>query len=233
MMNIWQAIDDEGQIWSCTYHVPGFKARTIAFLSKNKKLLIVSPGAKLVDSLPQELANGTAPKMALVPNSYHHLGVPAWIKKYTELTIVASDKAIPRLKRKGYNPIQSLSLFKESLPDNITLLEPPGLRCGEVWIRVKTRAGIAWIVCDSFFNYPKFSNKFITRLIQKIMKAAPGLQMSQVVKYGLIKNRKVYKGWLLNQIAADKPTMLVPAHGEILNSNDLPKMLEELIERRL
>lgn len=229
----WQPIDDQRQLWYCPYYVPGYKACTLAFLSKNKDLLLVSPGAKLVDSLPKELANGKNPTMALVPNAFHHMGVPAWRKKYRDLVVVASDDAIPRLKRKGYTSIQRLSLFKEALPENITLLEPEGMRFGEVWLRVASKEGVAWIVCDAFFNHPKFSNKFITRLIQKLMKAAPGLQISNIVKYFLIKNRGLYKKWLRTQLAKDKPSILIPAHGEILRSPDLPEIIEKLIAARL
>ena len=90
-----------------------------------------------------------------------------------------------------------------------------------------------WVVCDAFFNYARYSNKIIARILQKCLKAAPGLKMSSIVKYFLIKNRKQYKAWLLKQLDQDRPTTLVMAHGEVLRSSDLPSKIKALVESRL
>ena len=229
----WEPIDGEKQIWSAKYKVPSFLSRMVAFLSKNNKPLLVGPGARLIGTLPPELAQAGDPQLALLPNSYHWMGFDAWKVKYPHMKAVAAAGAIPRLKKKGCQHVHSLDLFKKVLPDNISLLVPEGLRWGEVWLRCQHPEGITWIVCDSFFNYSRLSNKLRARTLQKLFKAAPGLKISALVKYFLMKDRKIYKHWLFEQLAKDQPTTLVPAHGEILRDPDLPQKIKELVQQRI
>ena len=124
-------------------------------------------------------------------------------------------------------------MLKDKLPENITLLEPPAIRYGEVWLRVAGSSGVSWIVCDAFFNYARFSKKPIARGIQKLFKAAPGLKISFLVKTFMIKDRKKYKEWVKEQLDRDRPTTLVPAHGEILRDPELPQKIRDLLDERL
>ena len=228
----WIPLDEEKQIWTIQYYVPKFKSRSIAIKLKNEGCLVVSPGAHLIQTVEKELPDLGKPKTILIPNSFHHYGISAWLEAYPGIKAVASVQAIRRLSKRGYHSIRSLNLLREELPENIQILEPPGWRAGEVWLRVQMEKRIAWIVADAFFNMPKLSPRFLTRLIQRTAKAAPGLSISRILKWVLIKNRRLYRRWILEQLEKDQPSILVPAHGEIIEDENLPRRLRKLIETR-
>jgi len=229
----WEPLDPEKQIWTAQYYVPGYISRSSGFLSRDKRLLLYGPGPSLIDILPPELSQTEPAPMALIPNAFHHMGVKAWRERYPQLITVAAPGALKRLQKKGHRDIQPLDRLKKELPENISVLEPVGLGYGEVWLRVQREGEVTWIVGDAFFNYARYSKKFKSRLTQKILQAAPGLKMSSVVKYFLIKNRKEYKDWLMTQLDQDRPTTLVPVHGEILRDSDLPTKIRDLVLKRL
>lgn len=229
----WEPVDAEKTVWTAKYRSPGFIAHTSALAAKDGQLVVVSPGAPLVSHLPEGIPEAKLPPLALLPNAFHYLGLKAWKEKYPGITAVASSRAMPRLKKKGVAGLQDLALLKNKLPENVSILEPPGVRFGEVWLRVSGSAGVAWIVCDAFFNYARFSKKPIARMIQKLSKAAPGLKISFLVKRFMIVDKKKYKDWLFEQLDRDRPNTLVPAHGEILRATDLPQKIRDLVQKRL
>jgi hypothetical protein len=57
--------------------------------------------------------------------------------------------------------------------------------------------------------------------------------MSQVVKWFIIEDRAKFKTWVLNQLQLDKPTTMIPSHGEIAQSETLYKELNQLVQERL
>lgn len=232
MQPSWNLLNTEIPIWTCEYLVPNFKSRSYILPLKNKELLIISPGAKLVDTLPKEILEKGNPAIILAPNSFHHYGIPAWRKKYPNIIVVASPQAIPRLNRLGYQEIKPLNLLQEKLPESISLLEPQGLRCGEIWLKIFGKKETGWIIADAFFNMPRLSHHLIARLTQKIVQAAPGLKVSSIVKWFLVKNRAAYKKWILDQLQKDEPTILMPLHGEVIFDKNLKSRLEELIRQR-
>jgi hypothetical protein len=229
----WEPVDAEKTVWTAKYRCPGFIAHTSAFAAKDGQLILYSPGASLVSRLPEGIPDAQLPPLALLPNAFHYLGLKAWKEKYPGMTAVASSRAMSRLRKKGVSGLQDLDLLKNKLPDNVSILEPPGIRFGEMWLRVSGSGGVAWIVCDAFFNYARFSKKPIARTIQKLFKAAPGLKISFLVKRFMIVDRKKYKDWLFERLEADRPNTLVPAHGEILRAPDLPQRIRDLVQQRL
>jgi len=69
--------------------------------------------------------------------------------------------------------------------------------------------------------------------MQKLLGAAPGLKMSQIVKWFILDDRKQFKKWLLEQIAIDNPVALIPSHGEVLLTDNLAIRLSSLLKNRL
>jgi hypothetical protein len=228
----WQMIDDEFNLWCADYHVPNFRSRSIALELTSGRVIIISPGASLIDADLPPLKDASLPPFLLAPNSYHSAGIGPWRDRYPASTVFASKRAITRLARMGIADIQPLDSLRDALPANISILEPPGTRSGEVWLRLSGRDGRTWIVCDSFFNYKALSRHPLARAMQIIFRAAPGLRVSNIVKWWLIKDRTRYQTWVLNQLVIDCPTRLVPAHGAILHDPNLPGALASLVRSR-
>ena len=229
----WSALDLELGIFESTYHVPGLACRTVVAPLDGGGLVVYSPGAKLAEALPPELAGRGDPAVLLAPNDFHHLGIRAWRARYPSAIVVASEGAWPRLRKQGHTDLQPLSRLRERLPPWLSVLEVPATRIGETWLRFEGAEGVGWILCDAFFNLPRLSRKLHLRLFSQLMRSGPGLSISSLMKWGGVKDRKAYKAWLLEQLERDRPRVLVPNHGDVLSDPELPAKLRALIERRL
>jgi hypothetical protein len=228
----WQKIDDEFNVWGANYRVPNFRSRSTALELTSSRTLVISPGSALIGADLPLLKNNSLPPYLLAPNSYHHEGITPWRERYPGSTVFASGTAIPRLLRLGLTNIRPLASLRDELPNNISIFEPPGTRSGEVWLQLRGNATRTWIVCDSFFNYKALSAHPIARAMQILFQAAPGLRISSIVKWWLIKDRKQYRKWVLDLLASEGPNRLIPAHGAIASDSDLANALASLVKRR-
>lgn len=218
------------QVWTMEYVIPGFKSRTTVFTLSDGSFLVYSPGVPVLEPFCEHFR--AAPSFLLLPNAFHHLGAKAWQEKFPQAELICADGAKKRLIAQGHSALSPLSLAATVLPATLEILEPAGSRYGETWIAIKTPQGIIWVVCDAFFNMPRLAKKLTMRIIQIAIKAAPGLRVSQLVKWGLVKDRTLYKKWILQRLKKDQPIALVPAHGDILEGSDLPRKIAAVMEER-
>ena len=237
--NTWIELPSHPEIMLGQYIVPNFVSNSVAIKVADNEFVLVSPGAKMLDDWPEALKSSDTKIHIIMPNGFHYMGVNTWQAQYPDAKLYASDEAIPRLLEKGIqesqgNGIRVLQNEQPPLPQGYDILFPPGHREGEVWVRKQDESqGSTWITCDSFLNYERVSNQPIARFMQKVLGAAPGLKMSQIIKWFIIKDRKSFKGWALNQVGFDQPTTLIPSHGEVRRNKDLAKELEGLLLARL
>lgn len=232
------------------YVVPNFVSNSVLIQLKTDEYLVISPGKALLTALPSEWSISTQPNDVkvhiLMPNGYHYMGVSEWVDTFPNTTLYASEQAMTPLLDKGVvshrSQLLDARLLEGLLPEGYQVVIPPGHRAGDVWITKDSHLSDAerleqdpvfWIICDSFLNYDRLSNQPIARLSQRLLDAAPGLKMSQVVKWFIINDRPQFKRWALNQLQSDKPQLLIPSHGEVKLDRQLPEQLTELIEARL
>jgi hypothetical protein len=129
--------------------------------------------------------------------------------------------------------VDDLSEVRRALPDGLQVIEVPGTRIGEVMAIAENDDDIAWLVCDAFFNMPRLSGKLPMRTLSKLMKSAPGLCISSLMKWGGVNDRAAYKGWLIDQLGSSRPSIMAPAHGDIARGDDLATRIETLVNDRL
>jgi hypothetical protein len=68
-------------------------------------------------------------------------------------------------------------------------------------------------------------------LLLVILGSSPGLRIGSGFRW-LLRDRAAYRAWLLQLLASQPPTVLVPCHGEILCDPGLPARLRHLVEKR-
>jgi hypothetical protein len=157
--------------------------------------------------------------------------LPEHAAAFADAKVVASKRASGRIHKKTGLVVHDLNLLRERLPAHVALLELPPIRNGEVWLTVRSRGTCAWIVCDGFLNLQRTLPGALGMLL-KWLRMAPGLSISATFKW-MLKDRRVYREWLLAQIARDQPTVLIPSHGQVIDDENLPKRLVELVRTRL
>ncbi len=236
--NIWHTLDTHPEIRFGQYIVPNFVSNSVAIQVSDSEFVLVSPGEPLLERWPDAWRSEDIKLHIVMPNSFHYMGVAAWQKAFPNHSLYASKHAIPRLVEKGVanseSEINALETLTPSLPEGYSFLFPPGHRAGDVWLKKQIGgASSTWITCDSFLNYERMSNQPMAKAMQHLLGAAPGLKISQVVKWVILNDKKAFKRWSLEQLDADNPETLIPSHGEIAQGPNLKNELRTLITQRL
>lgn len=217
----WRALDAELGLHELEKKVAsGWCWRSLCVPLDGGGLLVVSPIRGTARSL-EELGEAAA---VLAPNHFHYLGVEELTSRHEAALVGASAVAAPRLEKKMGRPLAPLDAIRERLPRAVTLLEPPGLKTGEVWLRAETARGVAWAVGDAFFNVndPVSGG---TGLVLKLTATVPGLRVGRTFRWLGIGDRPAYRAWLRRQIEDDRPRVLIPAHGDVVEGDDLAERL--------
>jgi hypothetical protein len=165
------------------------------------------------------------------PNAYHTLGLPEHAQAFEDAPLVASDRAFRRIKSKTKLSVEDLRLLEANLPPHMSLLQPPDLRSGEVWLSIRDAGRCAWIVCDAFVNLSRLPATPVG-LALKFLRMGPGIAIGATFKL-LMQDRRAYREWLLEKIAEERPTMLIPCHGQVVDDEQLPVRLERLVRHRI
>lgn len=228
----WQTLEQHPELSWARYKVPNFASNCMVLKHGHGQWTVLSPGEELLDNWPG--VDDTVTTLNIVmPNGFHYMGVSAWQARYPNARFFASRQAIARLTSKGLRNILPLEDHSMVLPEGYQWLIPPGHRAGDVWLCKRSEHGNLWITCDSFLNYARYSHQPVARLLQKTLNAAPGLKISQVVKWFILTQRSAFKTWALQRLADFPPQLLLPSHGELDQAANLAERLQQLLERRL
>ena len=212
-------------LWVGDYRIPGLPCRSTA-VSLGEGFLVYSPG----ESLLEPFAEVGEARFLLAPNNFHHLGLPAW--RAGGADVVIAEGARKRLQKQGHADLGSLDSLRTELPSSVRLLEPPGTRIGETWLRVQHPEGVTWVVGDSFFSIDKAPKKLFMKAVTTVMGSAPGLRISRLMKWGGLNDRKGYRSWVEQQLDEDAPNMLVTCHGAVLTGDDVPDRIRGALAER-
>ncbi len=190
--NTWLTLADHPELLVGQYLVPNFISNSVALIVDEHTYVLISPGKQMLENWPAERRGEHIELHIIMPNGFHYMGVPTWQQAFPNAKLYASSAAIPRLcekgiKENGYaNGIRPLQSEQPPLPKGYDIVFPEGHRAGEIWLRKTSDKGNSWITCDSFLNYERYSNQPIARFLQKLLNAAPGLKLSQVICSGSI-----------------------------------------------
>ena len=236
--DIWHPLPSHPEIQVGQYVVPNFVSNSVAIQVNNNEFILISPGASLLESWPEKWKNKDTKIHIVMPNAWHFMGVSAWQEQFENTVLYASKLARSKLiEKKAFSAQQDINILEDTLPplpEGYEVLFPPGHRAGDVWItKQDSLTEKSWITCDSFLNYQRLSNQPVARTLQKLLGAAPGLKMSQVVKWLILNDKKAFKGWALKQLELDNPTTLIPSHGEVTQEAGLQDKIRNMITSRL
>lgn len=153
------------------------------------------------------------------PNHYHNKRLAEFHKSYAKAVVCASTKAKPRLAEITGLKIGALTTLKKQLPTGMEILEPAGLKTGEIWLRFSYGKKCGWIVGDAFCGSKTSIKETKT----------PQL-LGPFPSYG-VEDKEKYKSWVLKRIEADKPTLIIPCHGGVIRDTALPKKIDALLAK--
>lgn len=175
-------------------------------------LCLFSPLPDLTGAAFAALENLGQVSILLAPNHYHHRGIDQHVARFPQARLVCSENARPRLNKLTGLDFKGLGALSGDLPPSVQILEPDGLKTGEVWLQVASDNDLAWIVCDCFSSEG----------------SAPTM-LGTFPRFG-IRDRAVYKDWVTAQLHQKPPTTLIPCHGSPAAGPDLGTSLVRLLD---
>ncbi len=207
----------------------GFSLRTTVLRLTDDSLALFSPTRGL-QTLIAELGSVS---MLVAPNHFHHLGLASYAERWPDATIVCSSQAAKRLSKKSaIQNFQSLDALRALLPAHASVLEAPSLRTGEILLRVETELGVAWAVSDAFFNLAAHP-RGMAGLVCRATRTSKGMRIGRTFTGLAVQDKQTYGAWLRQQLDADRPTLLLPGHGEVQRGSDVYPLLDGETRARL
>jgi hypothetical protein len=229
-MSAWQTVDGEARLYRHVRRVRGcWQLGTIALGLPDRGLLVYSPTAGLTDEDRAGLVALGEPRLFVAPNHYHHLGLPEWLARHPGVRCVASPAARPRLEKKQPG-IAFADPESIELPPGVRLVAAP-TRSGELWLFVETARGRALVVGDAFMNV-NLPPRGFTGAMLRLIKAAPGPAIPTTFTRMAVGDQAPYRAFTRQLLEAERPTLLVPCHGDPLSGPELPEQLTALMARR-
>jgi len=195
--------------------------RSIAVQLANDSYCVISPIASIPAAAYEPLGPRSAIRFVLAPNHYHNKGLADFSNNFPKAKILASELARKRLKDQTGLKFGELSALAALLQKKHTLLEPKGLKTGEIWLRHKTPNLTAWVVTDAFCG-PKMDKGAAEAAKPELLKTFPNFGVA---------DKSAYCEWVQAQLEADKPQLLIPCHGKTLRSAKLTASLAALIRK--
>jgi hypothetical protein len=100
-----------------------------------------------------------------------------------------------------------------------------GDKVGDVLVRVRTERGTVLYASDFIANMQSLPNNFVFRMIFKLTDSGPGLKVFRIFFKFFVADRKAARDFLVKEIEANPPAVLVPAHGDVVVQSDLAPTL--------
>jgi hypothetical protein len=227
----WLPVPALDGVWHAERVVNGVPLRSLVVRLADGRVAVHSPIRGLGRRAHDALAAIGAPAFLIAPNHFHNLGLREYAAAYPGASVIASPTAAPRVARRCGHEVHTPALLGAALPAGMSLLEPPGTRAGELWLSFESPAGRAWSAGDAFFNIAR-TPRTPMGLLLRLLGISAGLRIGASFRW-LVRDRPGYRRWLLDAIAAQRPTTLIPCHGEILADPELPQRLRRLVEQRV
>lgn len=221
----WRIIDRD----TCTlmheyfFSKPDGLANTFVTAMAPGQLMVVSPAVRVEPELLDDLAQFGEVRALVASNGFHHLGIRQWRDHFPKAKCYAPAQALARIAKKGHDvgPLRALSKLSINAESGVFITEVPETKCGEIWVRRATQSGQVWFVSDILANIERLPKNFIFKMIFKLSKSAPGYKVFHLgLKFIVGDGRKVLRD-LLEDMTAHPPTVVVPAHGQVLDHAEL------------
>ncbi len=172
------------------------------------------------------------PKILFAPNHFHHMSLPRFRERWPNAAAVASDVATPRLRAKGHDGLASLGSVASQLPSGAKWLPCEGAKAGEAFLSLPGERGPTWLVSDAFFNVERPVTG-VLGIALRALKTTPGLAIGQTFLWMALGDRAVYRKWILDLLARERPARMLFSHGVAIEGDALHERLAALVTARL
>lgn len=220
----WITIDEDVGIWTRSYRYGAGTANTFVVRIGERALMAVSPACGVSSRVLDELATHGDVVALLAPNGYHHLGLSEWQARFAGATLYAPGPAARRIAKQYRDRLlrfESIGALRRTLPAHVHVFAPETMRHPDVFVRVDTDAGAVWFSNDVLGNLRELPRHPLIRLALWATRSGPGFVVNRLVLRLFGGAKPAFRRWLVGQMRAHPPVVLVPGHGDVLEGKDL------------
>ena len=225
----WTAVDEDAGVYWREYRFRGPAVATTLVFRGVDGLAVVSPSMGMTSRDFDALAAHGPVRALIANNAYHHMGQADWRARFPEAVSYAPAGAMARLGKKSMGiPYRSLSELK--LPAHVSVDEPPGFKTGNAFLRLRTKKGSVWYTGDLLTNLQEVPPPPL-RWLFTWTGSAPGFRLFKLGVWNMVGDRKKLRAFMLERLASDPPSIVVPAHGPAVTGGDVAAQARAQIEK--
>ncbi|HAT86197.1 MAG TPA: hypothetical protein DCS30_09800, partial [Rhizobiales bacterium] len=117
---------------------------------KDGSMCLYSPVAGLEKSGKEQLNELGGVSALLAPNHYHNKGLKGHKDVFPKASLYCPEQARPRLNKITGLQFEPMEILRDNLVEGHKILEPEGLKTGEIWVEIESNQERAWVVTDAF-----------------------------------------------------------------------------------
>lgn len=230
--NGWQVLDEATGTLVYNYaFAPGASSNAFATRMPDGRMMVLSPPSRVDEGVFADVQDFGDVGALVVTNGFHHLGQREWRDRFPDAIAYAAPEAAARVAKKNpaagtFTPLAELQPL---LGGAATVRELDNTKCGELWAHVETSDGRVWFTSDVLANMPSVPKPLLLKLLFKWSGSAPGYRPFHLALQFIVKNRRETLRQLAEETAAAPPTVMVPAHGRILDDATVAQQTEDLL----
>jgi hypothetical protein len=224
----WTVVDDKLPILTCHYSFGPGEAFSLA-IGGEGGLIVVSPPANPSERTFTELEARGKVKALVAPNAFHTMGIAPFKARFPDAQVFAAAQSIARVEKKSQvGGIKPVADSRDVTGPNVDLLDIPHFKTGEVLVRARSGSEVAWYVTDVIMNMPVAPGGPIG-LLFKWTGSAPGLRLNGLAPWFMMKDKMGVRRWLREEAEKQPPTLLIPAHGDVVKMSVPGKELLDIL----
>jgi len=223
----WTTLAEDPLVLVKEYGFGPGRANALAIALPEGKWMIMSPSPQLGDDEVEAFTKLGGVAALVENNGVHHLGLGPWRARFKDAVSYAAPRAAARIRKKGkdFGQLEPTEQLQPRLGGKIALIPIDGDKLGDVCLRVQTDRGTLFYAGDFIANIQTLPSNLLFRLVFKLTDSGPGLKVFGAFFRFFVKNRQAARACLIDELQKHPPTILVPAHGDVVSKPDLAPTL--------
>lgn len=219
----WTTLAEDPPVLVREYGFGPGRANALAVGLPDRKWLIMSPPRTLTNDEVAAFGPAGSVIALIANNGTHHLGLGPCRERFAGAITYATPRAAARIRKKGkdFGQLEPIEKLAPRLGDKVELIAVDGDKVGDLCVRVRTEQGVLFYASDFIANINQLPSNPLFKLFFKLTNSGPGLKVFRVFFLFFVANAKAVRDCLIGELEKHPPSILVPAHGDVVQKPDL------------
>ncbi|MFL5350481.1 MAG: hypothetical protein ACJ8AT_37395 [Hyalangium sp.] len=227
----WTTLAEDPPVLVKEYKFGSGSANALAVALPERKWMIMSPPASITPADVEGFSKLGTVAALIENNGLHHLGLGPCRAQFPEAVTYAAPSAAERIRKKGqdFGQLEPLEKLQPLLGNKVALIPVDGAKFGDVCVRVQTEKGTLFYAGDFIANIQTLPKNLLFKLMFKLTDSGPGLKVFGLFFWFFVSDRKAARACLIRELEQNPPTILVPAHGDVVARQEVGPTLISML----